>query len=391
MLSVNNKEDTPLHKACERGHLEIVKLLVQHGANMEQKTQMFGRTALHISIVYGHSCLAEYLMSSGANICALDGAQYSILHQSLWFDNNKMANFLLDYFQKRKLGSELVELVHTPDVNKNTCLHSACLSGKSDLAYILIDEGSDLKAVNSDGETVLHMACRAFLQQDQTAERYKFVEHLIKKGSPINISDRFGSMPLHVAASKDDFLLVKCLVKNKADVNVKNLRGKTPLHLARKADVAGFLLKSGATINAQDLSGSTPLHVAASNDDFLLVKCLVNKKADVNAQNQNGETPLHLAHKADVTGFLLKNGATINAQDFSGSTPLHFAASNNALLVVQCLVNNKADINKPNKKGETPLQLAHKPDIIAFLLKNGANNHMQDINIYFYTNSQSLT
>jgi ankyrin repeat protein len=391
--SVNEKDETPLHKACKRGHLEIANLLLQHGANMEQKNKKFCHTALHLSVINGHSDVACLLMSKGANLFALDASQFSIVHRSLWSKNQKMAKIILDYFHGRGLVSELDKLVRIPDENRNTCLHSACLSGRADLACILIDKGSDLRAVNTDGETALHMACQTGLCQETTAERQKIVEHLIRKGALINAQDNSGKTPLHYAASNDALLLVKCLVYNNADINVQNKNGQTPLHLAQEADVVDFLLDNRASADVQDGCGSTPLHVAASNvkneDSLLLVKCLVRYKANVNDQNLKGETPLHLAHKPDVINFLLKNGATIDVRDHSGSTPLHIAASKDALLLVQCLVNNEADINVQNLRGETPLDLAHKADVFTFLLKNGAKYQMQDINIYFYTNSQS--
>ncbi len=323
MFLANKKGETPLHKACERGHLETVKLLLQHGAEMERETKKFCRTPLHLSILHDRLGVAGFLMSSGANIYALDNDESSILHMSLW--TKQMTIFILDYLAKED-SSNLDRLLHLAKRNGNTCLHSAFLLGKLDLAWLLLDRGSDLRAVNSKGETALHMACQTFLSKKQTTERQTVVEHLINKGAEIDAQDHDGLTPLHVAASNDDddsLLLVKCLLNNKAGVNVQNQKGETPLHLAHKADVAAFLMRNGAIIDVQDHDGLTPLHVAASNDDdgsLLLVKCLVNNKADVNVQNQKGETPLHLAHKTDVIDFLLKNGATINAQDYSGST-----------------------------------------------------------------------
>ncbi len=210
---------------------------------------------------------------------------------------------------------------------------------------------------------------------------HKIVQYLINKGAPTDFRDHDGSTLLHVAASnsdEDSLCLVECLVNNKADVNAQNHKGETPLHLAHEADVIAFLRKKGATIDVRDIFGSTPLHFAASRDSLLLVECLVTNKADVNVKNLKGESPLHLAQKADVADFLLKNGAAIDVQDLSGSTPLHVAASKDDLLSVKFLVDNKADVNVQNMKGETPLHLARKAYVADFLLKNGATIDVQD-------------
>ncbi len=312
VLSVNQNDETPLHKACERGHLETVKLLLQHRAEMERKTKTFWRTPLHLSILYDRPDVTDFLISSGANIYALDNDKSSILHLSLW--TKRMTTFILDYLAKED-SSKLDRMLRLSKINGNTCLHSAFLLSRFDLAHLLIDSGSDLRDVNSKGETALHLACQTFFLEKPIAERHTIVEHLIKKGAPTNVPDNSGSTPLHFAAKNNVLLLVQCLVNNEADVNAQNRKGETPLHLARKAEVADFLLKNRATINAQDYSGSTPLHVAASSDDLLLVQCLVNNEADINVQNMKGETPLHLARKAEVANFLLKNRAAINTQD----------------------------------------------------------------------------
>ncbi len=210
-------------------------------------------------------------MSRGADLFALDAAQYSILHRSLWSTNKEMTKNMLDYFHEKGLKSELDRLLQIPEESGNTCLHSACLSGRSDLACILVDKGADLKAANSQGETALHMACRTVLCPEKTAERKKIVEHLISKGASINAQDHSGKTALHFAASKDSLLLVECLLNNKADVNVQNMKGDTPLHLAHKTDVINFLVKSGASKDVQGGFALTP-NDNHDNEALLLVE-----------------------------------------------------------------------------------------------------------------------
>ena len=51
------------------------------------------------------------------------------------------------------------------------------------------------------------------------------------------------------------------------------------------------------------------------------------------------------------------------------NTPLHTAALSGPLLLVQTLVNEKAQLTATNKKGQTALDVARDPDIIEFLQK----------------------
>ena len=54
-------EDTPLHEACRVGHLEIVKTLLERGANIED-ANWDRRTPLHHACAENHLNVAEYLI-----------------------------------------------------------------------------------------------------------------------------------------------------------------------------------------------------------------------------------------------------------------------------------------------------------------------------------------
>jgi len=51
---------TLLHLAVQRGHLDIVKLLVGAGANLAAVDSV-GRTCLHIAVLCGHADIVRYL------------------------------------------------------------------------------------------------------------------------------------------------------------------------------------------------------------------------------------------------------------------------------------------------------------------------------------------
>ena len=62
----DNKGITPLHTACQRGNLDMVKLLLEHGAQINQQTQKHS-TALIISAKYGKHNIVSYLLRHGAD------------------------------------------------------------------------------------------------------------------------------------------------------------------------------------------------------------------------------------------------------------------------------------------------------------------------------------
>ena len=69
--NVNNYK--PLHLASERGHLEIVTYLIEHGANLNDpdiEIRFDGLSPLHEAVRGGHFDVVEYLVEKGADINA---------------------------------------------------------------------------------------------------------------------------------------------------------------------------------------------------------------------------------------------------------------------------------------------------------------------------------
>jgi FOG: Ankyrin repeat len=62
-----NSQRTPLHIAASKGKLEIVKTLVENGANLEI-TNLNGRTPLYSAIESSRTEIIKYLSSKGAKI-----------------------------------------------------------------------------------------------------------------------------------------------------------------------------------------------------------------------------------------------------------------------------------------------------------------------------------
>ena len=61
------KGNTPLHAACEKGNLEIVKILLEHGAEKDAEN-VDGFTPLLRACTNGHLFVIKELAARGANI-----------------------------------------------------------------------------------------------------------------------------------------------------------------------------------------------------------------------------------------------------------------------------------------------------------------------------------
>ena len=67
---MNMWDKTPLHSACAKGHVEIVKYLVDHGAQIEATSNKKGFTPLHLASQFNHRCIVEFLLENGADASA---------------------------------------------------------------------------------------------------------------------------------------------------------------------------------------------------------------------------------------------------------------------------------------------------------------------------------
>ena len=72
------------------------------------------------------------------------------------------------------------------------------------------------------------------------------------------------------------------------------------------------MIKAGADVNMKDRFGWTPLHVAALNSGFWsTAKLLIDRGADTNAGEECGRTPLQIAEQygtEEIADLLRKHG-----------------------------------------------------------------------------------
>ncbi|XP_060851600.1 acyl-CoA-binding domain-containing protein 6 [Rhopalosiphum padi] len=92
----------------------------------------------------------------------------------------------------------------------------------------------------------------------------------------INVNDSMGMAPIHWAADRGDFDILKFLVENhSADVNFQDNTRQTALHYAASCgheEICKYLVSKGARINIEDEDGITPLEMCTDEKLKLLLK-----------------------------------------------------------------------------------------------------------------------
>jgi ankyrin repeat protein len=141
---------TPLYRACECNHVEVVKLLVDHGADVNLCRQQ-GRTPIHAASSKGHVQIVKLLLANGADPQKADDRGWIPLTTAA-----DMGHIDLVY-----------ELLPTcPDLNNVTNVHRSFLSlvaeqGWTGLLQCVHEQhNADLKAMDWHGRTLLHVATK---------------------------------------------------------------------------------------------------------------------------------------------------------------------------------------------------------------------------------------
>ena len=124
--SYTEKGWTLLHVACDQGHTDIVKLLIKHGADVNQalKEVDINFTPLHTSTKAGFADIVQILIDNGAEINKklVDG--YTALHVAVEFAEYEVIDVLLES------GAEVNARIYA---SKKTSLDLARDSGNKEL------------------------------------------------------------------------------------------------------------------------------------------------------------------------------------------------------------------------------------------------------------------
>ena len=66
--ALNQQGKTPLHEAVEVNCVEVAKLLLDYGADLNAKTGDEGHNALYYAVMHGHIEMTKFLMDQGADL-----------------------------------------------------------------------------------------------------------------------------------------------------------------------------------------------------------------------------------------------------------------------------------------------------------------------------------
>ncbi|CAD8115795.1 unnamed protein product [Paramecium sonneborni] len=158
-INIQNKDGfTPLHMASFKGNLEIIKLLLQIGANVNIQTNT-GLSVLHMSVQGDHIKTSLFWINQNIPIDILDYNHQTPLICASFLGCQQMVNFLIPW--GAKLNAQTKDKGHT-------ALHVATQQGHSRIVRKLLIKGIDRKIKDKRGKTALDLAIESKFSSIQT-------------------------------------------------------------------------------------------------------------------------------------------------------------------------------------------------------------------------------
>ena len=330
---------TALSYAAKERNFELLKQLVEKGANVNHKSKD-NETVLEsacdndIILKEADSGMVHYLVDNGAEITErtfyalcykgqIELAKYLIakgLPVAKGFILGAVRSGDLGFVKYLELNYNLnVNYIDSTDMETSLMMAAYGYAIKEapyekvniDLMKYIISKGVDVNSISKEKSTALLNLVRYAKDDSITA---LCTQLLIGKGALTNIRDSsLDYSPLMFTASDKAIKTVKLLIANGADINLKNRKGQTALSLAcwryNNEEVIKCLVENGANINERDNSDETPAMNAVIFGCWENIKTLADLGADLNIKTKSGNTLLDLVNDETLKNYLISKGA----------------------------------------------------------------------------------
>ncbi|CAI8045734.1 Putative ankyrin repeat protein R840, partial [Geodia barretti] len=179
--------DTALMKAAGQGHIEVVRFLVEQGADLDVRNRQ-DQNALMFAAAGGHLAVVVFLIDSGADVSPL--------------------GFLYSY-----------------EYGPYTPLMWAAYNGHLDVVNLLLEYGDIIDVPilqDSPWVPMAEMITADRLDVCRLAHDLEMARVLLENGAPVNAQTDVGTTALMFAAAFGHAEMVRFLVENGADIHIQN-------------------------------------------------------------------------------------------------------------------------------------------------------------------------
>jgi len=371
--------ETPLMTASRAGHSDAAALLLDHGAMMGSADTVHGQTALMWAVAENHINVVKLLVARGADV----NARTQVMVPRGEYTPARAGG---------ASGNGIIRQRALPTAQGGmTPLLFAVRDGNTEIVRFLLDHGADINLASGNHTTPLLIA---LLNGQVTLAR-----ELLTRGADPNLADDYHRAALFAAIDlrnfnhdKYPFLfsdgqepidLVKSLLAAGADANLRT--DTVPVH--------GLMQFDGSWVN---FDGQTAFIRAALSGDVTVMRLLLEHGADPNIATKQGSTALMAAagvnwmpaqtftrteaEYVEAVKLCLERGAPVNATNSLGLAAIHGAANRGWTSIIQILADHGARLDGVDVGGRSPMTFAEgtflairppaaKPEAIALLKK----------------------
>ena len=258
-----DEKDIALIKACERGETELLtSLLKSNDANINAKDR-YGRSLLILACEKGHEDIAKLLIDQRAELearCLRDGA--TALIRNACVGNVAINNYLI----QASAG------LNIQDKEGKTALMCAVEFNHSDIALALVRAGAGLDIQSTTGRSALfevggegllllllplslletYITYIVLVPMPLLVWTQACVEHrdelslaLMAAGAAVDLADQDGRTALIEAAADHEDRVARALISHGANVNAQDRSGRSALIVVRKMRVRRETVSAG--------------------------------------------------------------------------------------------------------------------------------------------------
>lgn len=362
-----------VRRASQR-HTKCVRLLLEHGADVNTKEPSTGRTSLHIAIAHqnfkGYTNLIAELLKHGANPNLRDKNGDSPLLQILYGSYEQLEKHRRDALACLLQPNFATQVNVASQGTRNMPLHLAVRRADPWACGMLLEKGALVSTTNGSGQTPLSLAVSSWTPRESSPQN-DILDLLLRNEADVNETNIVtGDTPLHVATRLGREDIMETLLSYGADTTKLN-NSKSPFHIAgerakkdsrdKHARIMRMLYEPNADEAILDGYSDSQCAVvtAVEQKDCIFVEELLEYGADANhLKKEEGKGPDDASPETDASAPQADH-ARGQATSPSVTTPiLHMAVKGDDWASASALIKHGAFADEESSVGTTAFQLA---------------------------------
>ncbi|KAL4880131.1 ankyrin repeat-containing domain protein [Aspergillus karnatakaensis] len=341
-MGLNRWTHSPLYGAASMGKLEMLMLLLEFEADVNQPEFVNDETPLGAAAYHGFTDIVHCLLDSNSNVNEQSVNGYSPLSRAAAIGYTEITKLLLDAGADPNLESD----------SGRRPLHAAY--DHPEITRLLLEKGVDVNATCEAGSP-LYLAC----VNNQVEVVKVLLEHDPK---PDLYYERCTFSSLAAAIYHGFTDVVALLLKAKVDVN-RMLRGRySPLAYTvmwNHSEIVRMILEHQPDLNWKDTDGNGVLNYIQTEMTLSIVERLINRGIDPEISNKWGATAICQAvgvKNVEVVRYLALVVKVNLNPIYDGEGLLHWACRSHSPELAFLVADAGADLNLDATKYGTPLQ-----------------------------------